>query len=51
MGDLLLCNYPLAAMPYYIEELSINIYSLEELCYLMEYCAFLPEETFFAAGE
>ena len=48
MGDLLLCNYPLAAMPYYIEELSINIYSLEELCYLMEYCAFLPEETFFA---
>lgn len=47
MGDLLLCNYPLAAMPYYIEELSINIYSLEELCYLMEHCAFLPEESFF----
>lgn len=47
MEELLLCNSPLAAMPYYIEELSIHIYSLEELCYLMEHSMFLPEEGFF----
>ena len=47
MGDLLLCSLELAAMPYYIEEASINIYSLEELCYLMEHAIFIPEESFF----
>lgn len=44
MGELLLCNRPIAAMPYYIEALSLNIYSLEELCYLMEKNLFLLEE-------
>lgn len=33
MGDLLLCNEPLAAMPYYMEGIGINVYSLEELNY------------------
>ncbi len=47
MGELLLCNRPIAALPYYIEELSINVYSLEELCYLIKQNVFLMEEGFF----
>ena len=31
MGELLLCNEAIAAMPYYIEGVSINVYSIEEL--------------------
>lgn len=47
MGTLLLCNRPLAAMPYYIDELSLNIYSVEELCYVIEHHPFLLDEGFF----
>ncbi len=47
MGALLLCNHPIAAMPYYIEALSLNIYSLEELCYVIEHQPFLLDEGFF----
>ena len=47
MGELLLCNHSIAAMPYYIEAISLNIYSLEELCYVIEHHAFLMEESFF----
>ena len=35
MGELILCSQQLAAMPYYIENVSLNVYSLDELCY---YC-------------
>lgn len=47
MGDLILCNYPIAAMPFYIEAFSGNIYSLEELCYYIEHNLLLMEEEFF----
>lgn len=47
MGALLLCNRPIAAMPYYIEALSLNIYSLEELCYVIEQHPILMDEGFF----
>ena len=47
MGALLLCNRPIAAMPYYIEALSLHIYSLEELCYVIEHHPFLLDEGFF----
>lgn len=47
MGELLLCNRPIAAMPYYIEALSLNIYSLEELTYVIEHHLFLMDEGFF----
>lgn len=47
MGALLLCNRPIAAMPYYIEALSLNIYSLEEVCYVIEHHPFLLDEGFF----
>ena len=47
MGSLVLCKYPIAKEPYYIEEISFNIYSLEELCYVIEHYSYLIEETFF----
>lgn len=47
MGALLLCNRQIAAMPYYIEELSLNVYSLEELCYVIEHHPFFLDEGFF----
>lgn len=46
MGELILCNQQIAAMPYYIEGLSLNIYSLEELCYYIANNTFLLEKDF-----
>lgn len=36
MGELILCSQALAALPYYLESASLNIYSLEELSYYIE---------------
>ena len=36
MGELILCRQSIAANPFYIDTLSLNIYSLEELCYYMK---------------
>jgi len=33
MGELILCKQPIAANPFFIEETSLNVYSLEELSY------------------
>lgn len=41
MGELILCNQALAALPYYLEEASLNIYSLEELSYYIANNAYL----------
>lgn len=46
MGELLICNEPIAALPYYIEGVSWNIYSLEELCYYVENNTYLLEKDF-----
>ena len=35
MGDLLLCSRPLAKTPYYLDAVSVQIYSMEELCYVI----------------
>lgn len=35
MGELILCKQNIAAMPYYVEGLALNIYTIEELCYCM----------------
>ena len=32
---LILCSKNEAKKPYFIEELSVNIYSIEELCYII----------------
>lgn len=36
MGELILCQAGIAAMPYYIESVSLNVYSMEELCYYIQ---------------
>lgn len=46
MGDLLLCEGPAAGVPYYIEGVSINIYSMEELCYYIANNTYLLEKSF-----
>lgn len=46
MGELLICNEPIAALPYYIEGISWNVYSLEELCYYIEKNTYLLEKDF-----
>lgn len=46
MGDLLLCNEPIAAMPYYVDSIGVNIYSIEELCYFISTNTFLLDKDF-----
>ncbi len=46
MGELLLCKEPIAAMPYYIDGVSVNVYSLEELCYYFMNNIYLIERDF-----
>ena len=46
MGELILCSHPIAAMPYYIDNISLNVYSLEELCYYIENHLYLIEADF-----
>lgn len=46
MGELILCSQRLAALPYYIDTASLNIYSLEELSYYIENNLYLLEEDF-----
>lgn len=36
MGELLLCSHGIASMPYYIETIALNVYSLEEMCYYLK---------------
>ena len=45
MGELILCSHPIAAMPYYIDNISLNVYSLEELCYYIENHLYLIKGT------
>lgn len=47
MGELILCYSRIAAMPFYIENASLNIYSIEELCYYLEKYPDRLEEAFF----
>ncbi|MBR1627683.1 MAG: hypothetical protein IJ679_00250 [Lachnospiraceae bacterium] len=46
MGELILCGRPIAANPYYEEELSVNIYSLEELSYYIFHNVYLLNADF-----
>ena len=46
MGEILFCSQPIAALPYYIEGISWNVYSLEELCYYIENNTYLLERDF-----
>ena len=46
MGELFICNEPIAALPYYIEGIAWNVYSLEELCYYIENNTYLLDKDF-----
>ncbi len=46
MGELLLCKEPIGAMPYYIEGISLNVYSIEELCYYIANNVYLLDSDF-----
>ena len=46
MGELLLCNEAIAALPYYIEVVSINVYSIEELNYYIINNTYLLDDDF-----
>ena len=46
MGELILCGRPIAASPYYEEELSVNVYSLEELSYYIFHNVYLLNTDF-----
>ena len=41
MGELILCHHSIAANPYYMDELSLNIYSLEEMSYYISHNVYL----------
>lgn len=46
MSELLFCHAPISSLPYYIEGLGINIYSMEELCYFIAGNVFLLDDSF-----
>lgn len=50
MGEMILCERPIAANPYYIDELSLNIYSLEELCYYIFHNVYLMDAGFMSVA-
>lgn len=46
----ILCQVKRAKVPYYIENISMNIYSIEELCYYMYHNIYLLDETIINEG-
>ena len=46
MGELLLCRAESAKEPYFLEEMAINLYSVEELCYYIMQNTWLLDEDF-----
>lgn len=45
MSGYILCQVKKAEMPYYIENISTNIYTIEELCYYLYHNIYLLDET------
>ena len=45
MGGYILCQVRKAQMPYYIESISTNIYTIEELCYYLYHNIYLLDDT------
>lgn len=46
MGELLYCREPIAALPYYVEGIGVNLYSMEELCYYIMGNTYLLDRSF-----
>ena len=45
MSGYILCQIKRASLPFYIENISTNIYSIEELCYYLYHNIYLLDET------
>ena len=45
MSGYILCQVEKAKTPYYIENISVNIYSIEELCFYLRHNIYLLDET------
>jgi len=45
MSKYILCQVKKAELPYYIENISTNIYSIEELCFYFYHNIYLLDET------
>ena len=45
MSSYILCQTKKAEKPYYIENISTNIYSIEELCYYFYHNIYLLDES------
>lgn len=45
MSGYILCQVEKAKSPYYIENISVNIYSIEELCFYLRHNIYLLDET------
>lgn len=50
MEELLLCNSPATSVPYYVEGISLNLYSLEELSYYIANNVYLLDDGFMNYG-
>lgn len=50
MSGYILCQTRRAGTPYFIENISMNIYSLEELCYYLEHNLYLIDQTILNEG-
>ncbi|MCR4797698.1 MAG: hypothetical protein K5853_04530 [Lachnospiraceae bacterium] len=46
MGELIYCRNPIAANPYFLDEVSLNIYSMEELSYFIYHNPYLLNASF-----
>ena len=45
MGSCILCRTKRAEKPFYIENIGVNIYSIEELCYFFHHNIYLIDGT------
>ena len=45
MSGYILCQTKKAQRPYFIENISMNIYSIEELCYYLYHNLYLADHT------
>ena len=50
MSGYILCQTKKAEVPYFIENISTNIYSLEELCYYLYHNLYLVDKTIINEG-
>ena len=50
MGAYILCQAKKAGKPYFIENISTNIYSIEELCYYLYNNLYLVDNTIINEG-